>query len=101
MYPYLRKHKSSRLPADEISGIKKNVKALIIYKVGTLSLNSTDNIIISKFVGLLQVGYYSNYWLICSSVSGFLSTIFGNITASIGNLNATETDEVKAQMFFV
>ncbi len=100
LYPYLRKHKSSRLPADEISGIKKNVKALIIYKVGTLSLNSADNIIISKFVGLLQVGYYSNYWLICSSVSGFLSTIFGNITASIGNLNATETDEVKAQMFF-
>ncbi|MDE6612289.1 MAG: hypothetical protein K2K22_06980, partial [Muribaculaceae bacterium] len=100
LYPYLSKHKKSKLPAEEIADIKKNVKALIIYKVGTLSLNSTDNIIISKFVGLLQVGFFSNYWLICSSVGGFLSTIFGNITASIGHLNATETDDVKTQMFF-
>lgn len=100
LFPYLRKYKTVKLPSDEIKSIKRNVKALIIYKVGTLSLNSTDNIIISKFVGLLQVGFYSNYWLIASSVSGFLSTIFGNITASIGNLNATESDEVKTQMFY-
>lgn len=100
LYPYLSTHKKSKLPKEEISSIKRNVKALIIYKIGTLSLNSTDNLIISKFVGLLQVGFYSNYWLICTSVGGFLGTIFGNITASIGNLNATETDDVKTQMFF-
>lgn len=100
LFPYLRKYKKAKLHIDEIKSIKRNVKALIIYKIGTLSLNSTDNIIISKLVGLNQVGFYSNYWLIASSVSGFLSTIFGNITASIGNLNATETDEVKKQMFY-
>ena len=99
-YPYLSKYKNARLPEGEISDIKKNVKALIIYKIGTLSLNSTDNIVISKFVGLLQVGLYSNYWLVCSSAGGFLGTIFSNITASIGHLNATETDEIKTRMFF-
>lgn len=100
LYPYLRAYRHSKLPAEEVASIKKNVKALIIYKIGALSLNSTDNIIISKFIGLLQVGFYSNYWLICSSVGGFLSTIFGNITASIGNMNATEPYETKRQMFF-
>lgn len=100
LYPYLKATQSSKLPTDEVSSIKRNVKALIIYKVGTLSLNSTDNIIISKFVGLLQVGFYSNYWLICTSVGGFLSTIFSNITASIGNLNATESRERKVEMFY-
>ncbi len=99
-YPFLQRYRHSSLPAEDAASIKRNVKALIIYKIGTLSLNSTDNIIISKFVGLLQVGFYSNYWLICSSVSGFLSTIFSNITASIGHLNATETDDVKTEMFF-
>lgn len=100
LFPYLRKNRNAKLPSDEITAIKRNVKALIIYKIGTLSLNSTDNIIISKFVGLLQVGFFSNYWLIASSVSGFLSTIFGNITASIGHLNATEPDEIKLRMFY-
>lgn len=99
-YPYLLKYKEAKLPEDEILDIKKNVKALIIYKIGTLSLNSTDNIIISKFVGLIQVGLYSNYCLVCSSVGGFLGTVFSNITASIGHLNATETDDVKNRMFF-
>ncbi|MDE6461803.1 MAG: hypothetical protein K2L32_03390 [Muribaculaceae bacterium] len=100
LYPYLKKHKNSKLPIEEIAEIKRNVKALIIYKLGTLSLNSTDNIIISKFVGLLQVGFYSNYWLICTSVNGFLSTIFSNITASVGHMNATESNETKSIMFY-
>ncbi len=100
LYPYLKQTRNSKLPLEELNSIKKNVRALIIYKVGTLSLNSTDNIIISKFVGLLQVGFFSNYWLLSISVSGFLSTIFSNITASIGHLNATETTEAKTKMFF-
>ncbi len=100
LFPYLNKYRRAKLPLDDIKKIKRNVKALVIYKVGTLSLNSTDNIIISKFVGILQVGFYSNYWLIASSVNGFLSTIFGNITASIGHLNATESDDIKTQMFY-
>lgn len=100
MFPFLHKYKRSKLPTQEIAKIKKDVKALIIYKIGTLSLNSTDNLIISKFVGILQVGLYSNYWLICSSINGFLATIFNNITASIGNMNATESDDVKTRMFY-
>lgn len=99
IFPELKIKNPKKLQPYEKGEIIKNIKSLMIYKVGTLALNSTDNILISVFVGIVKVGLYSNYNLICTSVSGFLSTIFGNLTASIGNLNAVETNEKKIEMF--
>lgn len=101
IFPFLKGKEVLPLNKEEKNEIIKNVKALAIYKIGTLSLNSTDNIIISKFVGILAVGFYSNYLLLTASVSSILSTIFGNITASIGNLNANDDGEAKYRMFFI
>lgn len=100
-FPFLKRKNITPLANDELKSIKDNVKALIMYKIGTLALNSTDNIIISSFVGIATVGIYSNYTLITSTVSGFLSSIFNNLTASIGNLNAKENDEQKLFIFRV
>lgn len=99
IFPELNTKKTKQLEPEEKGKLIKNIKSLMIYKVGTLALNSTDNILISAFVGVVKVGLYSNYHLICNSVTGFLSTIFGNLTASIGNLNAVETNEKKIEMF--
>lgn len=101
MFPFLKKKEITPLSKEERNEIIKNVKALAVYKIGTLSLNATDNIIISKFVGILSVGYYSNYLLLSSSVNSILSTIFSNVTASIGNLNASDDNETKYKMFFI
>lgn len=101
MYPFLNKKDYTPLSKSELKKITDNVKALILYKVGTLALSSTDNIIISSFVGIVKVGIYSNYTLLTSTVSGFLSSIFANITASIGNLNAKENDDKKLHIFNV
>lgn len=100
-FPFLKKRQIKPLLNEEKKNIKENVKALIIYKIGTLALNSTDNIIISSFVGVTSVGLYSNYLLLQTSISGFLSTIFANLTASIGNLNAKESDDKKLFIFNV
>lgn len=100
-FPFLKKRQIKPLLNEEKKKIKENVKALIIYKIGTLALNSTDNIIISSFVGVTSVGLYSNYLLLQTSISGFLSTIFANLTASIGNLNAKESDDKKLFIFNV
>ena len=101
LYPFLRRKNIPKLDKEELNHIKNNVKALVIYKIGTLSLNSTDNILISKFVGIATVGLYSNYLLISQSITGFLSTIFNNLTASIGNLNTSESKERQQFMFNV
>ena len=99
LYPELNTKNAPKLNTEEKNRLIKNIKSLMIYKVGTLVLNSTDNILISAFVGIVKVGLYSNYTLISTSVTGVLSTIFGNLTASIGNLNAVETKEKKIDMF--
>lgn len=100
-FPFLKRKNGPPLPDEEFAAIRKNVGALLLYKIGTLALNSTDNIIISAFVGIVTVGLYSNYTLLVATVTGFLSTIFGNVTASIGDLNATETEERKLFVFRV
>ena len=64
-------------------------------------MNSTDNIIISSFVGVVAVGIYSNYLLLQTSVSSLLSTVFSNLTASIGNLNAGDDKDKKVFLFYV
>jgi O-antigen/teichoic acid export membrane protein len=99
LFPFLKRKDVTPLPTEEKNKIKKNVGALILYKIGTLALNSTDNIIISAYVGIVTVGLYSNYLLLSTSVTGFLSTIFGNLTASIGNLNANDDVEKKYFIF--
>lgn len=101
IFPFLKRKDARPLEKSDLTKIKKDVYALVLYKIGAISLNSTDNILISKFVGLITVGLYSNYALITSSITSFFGTIFANLTASIGHLNATESDERKYFMFRV
>ena len=47
---------------DERNKIFGDVKALMLTKIGYVALNGTDNIIISAFVGVKQVGLLSNFY---------------------------------------
>lgn len=89
MYPYILEKEEEKLNKEDIKDITKNVSSLFIYKIGTVITNGTDNIIISKFIGLIEVGFYSNYLLIINSLNGIVSQAFNAITSSIGNLVVT------------
>jgi len=78
------------LPSIEKSEIWKNVKSLMLYKIGGTLLDTTDQIIISIFLGVLILGEVSNYILIISAVSIILFQIFNSITASVGNFIVKE-----------
>lgn len=93
LYPYIKEKNNEKLDKKEVEEIKKNVKALFIYKVGSVIVNGTDNIIISKFIGIVTVGIYSNYLLISNSITNILNQIFNAITSSIGNLVVTENKD--------
>lgn len=54
----------------------ENVKALIIHKIGDVSVNQTDNIIISAFVNTTAVGLLSNYTTLNTLVSMFTNRFF-------------------------
>lgn len=89
LYPYIKEKINDKLAKEDVDDIKKNVSSLFIYKIGTVITNGTDNIIISKFLGLIIVGFYSNYVLIVNSVTNLLNQAFNAITSSIGNLVVT------------
>lgn len=95
MYPILKDDKIVELDRKEKDEIFKNVKALIIYKIGTLLTVGLDNIIISSFVGIVSVGIYTNYTMILDKINIILSQGFNSITASVGNLNASDDNEKK------
>lgn len=99
LYPFIRNKTDEKLEKEDMEGIKKNVSSLFIYKVGTVIMNGTDNIIISKFIGLIIVGFYSNYVLIINSITTVLNQIFNAITSSIGNLVVTTNKKRSKEVY--
>ena len=95
MYPFIKEKTNDSISDEDKNEISTNVKALLIYKVGSVVTLGTDNIVISKFMGLIPVGIYSNYILITNSLNNVLNQVFNAITASIGNLVATNNERSK------
>jgi O-antigen/teichoic acid export membrane protein len=101
LYPYLIEKSAQKVDKDTLNQIVRNVRAMIAHKLGGVVVNSTDSLIISKFVGLVGVGLYSNYQLIIYALNTVTSQVFTSITASVGNLGATESEEKKRSIFNV
>lgn len=99
LYPVLEIKATNKLPKEELAIIIKNVKAMMFHKLGDYCINGTDNIIISTFINISVVGIYSNYNMVITMVNGFIVLFFNSITASMGHLIATETDERKLEIF--
>ena len=98
LYPYL-KEKSEKLPKAQSTAIFKDVKALVVYKLGSVVLNGTDNIIISTMLNVGTVGLVSNYHLIILACQSILGRITNAFVASIGNVNAVENNSRKYDIF--
>lgn len=73
--------------------IKKNVLSLIGNKLSDIVLNSSDNLILSVFIGLSMVAVYDNYYYIFNAVVGFALVIYNSLTAGLGNSIELETIE--------
>lgn len=105
MYPYLRTKEIQSLPKETTICIRKNIYAMFCHKIGNVVVNCTDNLIISRFVGLAAVGLYSNYTLILSKVSGLLGKFFSSVTASVGMLaldkDKNHVEQVLYRMLFL
>ena len=99
MYPYIRKKSSATIKESEIKDIIKNIKSLFIYRIAMVIVNGTDNVIISKMIGLVEVGLYSNYLMVINAVSSMISQVFSSITASIGNFIVTKSKNESEKLF--
>ena len=99
-YPYLKEQSTERIPQNIYKEIGKNTGAMVFHKIGYIIVFATDNLILSKFIGLVSVGIYANYCTITNAVTVFINKFFNGITASVGNLAVEESVEVQEKTFY-
>lgn len=93
---------NNKLDEEERKNINKNVQAMFFHKIGAELVNTSDNIIISIFLGVTVLGYYSNYSTLCVSMMSLLTLVFSSLTSIIGHFYASKksTEIVKYYNFF-
>lgn len=101
LYPVISEKAVVPLAKEERKAIFDNIKGLAIYKVSSKVLTSTDNIIISTFIGIAMVGKYDNYNYFWMVFTGICMMLFNTYTPSIGNLYVTESKEKLEDFFHV
>ncbi|MDT2638332.1 lipopolysaccharide biosynthesis protein [Enterococcus dongliensis] len=98
-YHFLKKSEPKKLGKEKIKEIKKNVVGNMSSKIGGVIVMGTDSILISSFVGLAAVGYYSNYTMIINNVQNLCKQVTNSITASIGNYIVTANKKQALELF--
>jgi len=99
MYPWAREKDVRPLPGELWRELRGNVSALTVRRLGEAAVYSTDNILISKLIGVAAAGLYSNYMMIRNFLRTAINTLFNAITPTIGNLNATGSIGKKQSAF--
>ena len=100
-YPYLSGKINDKLSKEDTNLFKKNIIALSFHKISDVSINQSDNIIISSFINISCVALLSNYNLIIINASLFLNIIFSSVISGLGNLIVTENKERQYFLFKV
>lgn len=99
-YPFIReKTFSSEITSDEKRDLVTKIKAMLLYRVGAYVVNSTDNILISKFIGVVSVGIFSNYSMLLGLAKSITNYISSALTPSIGNQIETQSQEEIHKVF--
>jgi len=82
-YPYLKEKNVEKLDENTFGEIKKNVFAMIFHKIGGVIRDATDNLLISKYIGLALSGIYSNYFMITKALNTLISQVFSAVLSSV------------------
>lgn len=90
-YPYL--NKNEKLSKKSRKKIWKDVSNIFAGKVSTVIVTSTDNLLISSIINVTAVGLYSNYSMIITYITNFLTQFTSATQASLGNMLAQESKE--------
>lgn len=80
--------------------VYKNIKNVFLGKFAIYIFISTDNILISKFVGITSVGLLSNYSLITSTITTFINKLLDPVQAGFGNLLNNKSEENRCEQLY-
>lgn len=100
VYPWLETEiKSGKLLFKKYPEIGKYMKQLFVHKIGGFIHQQLTPLLIFAYVSLSTVTLYSNYTILVSRVTSFISSILDSTGASVGNLIA-EGDQEKTYKIF-
>ena len=99
MFPIIEEGNVQPLQEEQKKRMFVNTKDLFITSVSGRLVNQTDNIIITALGGLVSTGLNSNYSLMSMTLISITAKVNNAIRASIGNVNAVESDEKKLELF--
>lgn len=99
LYPYLDR---SLKETDEIkSNVWKKIKDILAGRIAGYVYGCTDNLIISRFVSTISVGYISNYTAVKAIVNNLICSITTPILPSVGNYLVVEERKDKAYEMYL
>ena len=98
-YPSLSEKRNDN--QKEIKELVSNLKNVIPMKLSNYVYNSTDNVIITKALGLVSVALYSNYMIIINGIME-IEYLFGNvISSSMGKIVKENKDKKDIYNFYL
>ena len=97
LFPQIVPH--GQLPDEKRRQVLSDVKSIIMHRVGGIITNSSDNMIISAFLGLVAVAAFGNYFYVVTAVSGLIWSVYASMTDGFGNKVHTETKETNFILF--
>lgn len=98
-YPQYFIPEPDSISRQEVKEMFKDCGALFLFRVNNIVLKATDNMVIGFFLGMGDVGIYSNYLSLYHLLTGFASKMYSSIAASVGNLFATANVKTKYNFF--
>jgi O-antigen/teichoic acid export membrane protein len=99
IYPWIKQYQKNVLPKVERNQVFLNIKNIVIYKLGSVILGGSDNIIISGIIRTTLVGICSNYVMVISSVTAIVNQAISGISASIGQYNVSASTEDNKRVY--
>jgi O-antigen/teichoic acid export membrane protein len=101
LYPYIReKTPTEPIGSETLSGIKKNVFALVLHRIASVASTPMSTLIINSAVGTAAIGMYFVYnSQIVMALTRIMDQAFDAIIASVGNLAVKESQERQMQVF--
>ena len=74
-----------KIAVETKNSIKKDIFAVLVYRIRDISRNSFDNIVISSFAGLVVLSNFQNYYCIFNVPFLLLGIFYTSTAPSIGN----------------
>ena len=81
------------LDKDIQKEILRDSRRVLVHRIGYKILIATDNIIISSFIGIWEVGLYSNYSLIVMYLYNLVNQLLGSLLGIVGNVVASSQED--------